>query len=201
MGVVNFQHEIRDRELQLMHHSLPGFRLRRQPMARAEIEQDVGGLADHELAGLEERRRKRRRALSRPHHLHHRSHAVAAARHVGIGGAGLLQREPDIFAAALNGRPVIELIAHRRFLRASCNRLNKSLPVTVRHAPCSKPAMPPRRLPIFNADFAKAARSIRPKAVAEQPVNRRPVASPCKGKAASCRKPPATPLRTTSCWW
>ena len=46
MGVVNFQHKIRDRELQLMHPQLCGLGLRRQAMAGAEIEQDVGGLAD-----------------------------------------------------------------------------------------------------------------------------------------------------------
>ena len=45
-----------------MHPQPPGFRLRRQTMARSEIEQDIGGLADHELAGFEKRRRKWRRA-------------------------------------------------------------------------------------------------------------------------------------------
>jgi len=55
MGVVNFRHEIGNGELQLVHPQLSGFRLRRQPVARAEIEQDVGGLPDHELAGFEER--------------------------------------------------------------------------------------------------------------------------------------------------
>ena len=81
-------------------------------MARSEIEQDVGGLPDHELAGFEERRRKRRRAATRLHHLHHRGHAALAARNVGIVGAGLFQREADIFAAALDARPVQEFIAH-----------------------------------------------------------------------------------------
>ena len=41
------------------------------------------------------------------------AHAVAAARDVGIVGAGLFQREADIFAAALNHWPVIELVTHR----------------------------------------------------------------------------------------
>ena len=76
MGVVNFQHQIRDRELQLVHPELSGFGLRRQPMARSEIEQDIGGLPDHEFAGFQERRRKRRRALARFHHAHHRGHAI-----------------------------------------------------------------------------------------------------------------------------
>src|SRR6516164_10951907 len=44
MGVVNFQHEIGDRKLQLMHPQPCCFRFRRKPMPRAEIKQDVGGL-------------------------------------------------------------------------------------------------------------------------------------------------------------
>lgn len=47
MGVVNFQHEIGDRELQLMHPQPACFRLRRQTMPRSQIKQDVGGLPDH----------------------------------------------------------------------------------------------------------------------------------------------------------
>jgi hypothetical protein len=48
------------------------------------------------------------------HHLHHRGHAALAARDIGIVGARIFQREADIFAAALNARPVIEFIAHGR---------------------------------------------------------------------------------------
>src|SRR5450631_4520302 len=81
-------------------------------MARSEIEQDVGGLPDHELSGSKKRRREWRRALARLHHFHHRRHAAVAARDIGMIGAGLLQREPDIFAAALDARPVIEFVAH-----------------------------------------------------------------------------------------
>src|ERR1700730_9289552 len=81
-------------------------------MARSEIEQDVGGLPDHEFPCFEERWRERRRALACLHHLHHRGHTASAARDVGIVGGGLLQRKPDIFAAALNARPVIEFVAH-----------------------------------------------------------------------------------------
>ncbi len=47
MGVVDLQHEVRDRQLQLVHPELSGLRLRRQAVTRAEIEQDVGGLPDH----------------------------------------------------------------------------------------------------------------------------------------------------------
>ena len=63
MGIVNFQHEIRDRELQLMHRQPSRLRRGRETMARSQIKQDVGGLPDHELAGFEEWRRERRGAL------------------------------------------------------------------------------------------------------------------------------------------
>ena len=88
---------------------------RRQPEARAEIEQDVGGLADDELAGLEERRRERRARDARAvDELHHRRHAALAApaRHVDIVGAGLFQRQAHELAAPLDRRPVVELVAH-----------------------------------------------------------------------------------------
>src|SRR5713226_9541238 len=98
-------------------------------MARSEIEQHVGGLPDHEFPYFKKRRRERRRALAR---LHHRRHAAIAARDVGIVGAGILQREPDIFATALNARPVIEFIAHggsfdRSLTRNTADRIRSSL--------------------------------------------------------------------------
>ena len=40
------------------------------------------------------------------------SHAAFATRDIEIAGPGLFQREAHKFAAALNARPVIELIAH-----------------------------------------------------------------------------------------
>src|SRR6476659_4091395 len=110
-------------------------------MARSQIKQDVGGVGDHELACLEEWRRERRRALPRPHHLHHRSHTVAASRHVGIGGASLFQRETDIFAATLNGRPVIELIAHRWISLDTRFTAPANHPL-LRSSPCDVPASP-----------------------------------------------------------
>src|SRR6185437_15720713 len=113
MGVVNFQHQIRYRELKLMQRQPFGLRLGRESKARSQIEQDVGGLPDHELAGLEEWRGERWRAGARFEHPRHRGHAVCAARDIGIVGAGILQCESDIFAAPLNARPVEEFIAHR----------------------------------------------------------------------------------------
>jgi len=88
-------------------------------VARSEIEQDIGGLPDHEFSGFQKRRRKRRPAVARFHHPHHRGHTALAARDVDIVGAGILQREADIFAAALNARPVIEFIAHGESFVAS----------------------------------------------------------------------------------
>ena len=105
MGVVDFLHQIGDGELQLMHPQPAGFGLRREPVARAEIEQDVGGLADHQPACLQERRREGR--VRRPRR--RISRIIAAqpppsrrARHIAIFGAGLFQREADEFAAALD---------------------------------------------------------------------------------------------------
>ncbi len=90
--------------------------------ARPEIEQDIGGLRDDELAGLQERRRERR-VLVAPavHHRQHAVHAGFAARDVVVSGAGILQRQPHEFAAALDFRPVEQLIAHGE-LPAVCRR-------------------------------------------------------------------------------
>jgi hypothetical protein len=95
-----------------MHSQPPGFYLRRQAVARSEIEQDIGGVADHELVGFEKRRREWRHPLARFHHLHHRSHPAIGARNIGVAGTCLFQREADIFAAPLNARPVIEFVTH-----------------------------------------------------------------------------------------
>ena len=111
VGVVNFLHKVGHRQLQLMHPEPPGFRLRRQPVTRAEIEQDVGGLPDYELAGFEKRWGEWRGAAARLHHFHHRSR-TALARDIGIMAAGGLEREPDKFTAALDLGPVIEFVGH-----------------------------------------------------------------------------------------
>ena len=112
MGIVDLQHEIGDRELQLVHPQPSRLGPGRKGVAPAEIEQDVGGLPDHELAGFQERRRKGRRFLARLHYPHHRIRAALAARDIVVIGAGVLQRETHIFATALDEGPVIELVAH-----------------------------------------------------------------------------------------
>src|SRR5262249_50162922 len=78
------------------------------------IEEDVGGLREPQFAGLEERRRERRRChAAAAHQIHHVVFALAVTRDVDVIGARLLEREPHELAAALDLRPVIELIAHR----------------------------------------------------------------------------------------
>src|SRR5258708_36004243 len=115
MGVMNFKNKIRHGQLQLMHPEPSGFRLWCQPMARSEIEQDVGGVPDQKFTGFEKRRSKWRRAASRLDHLHHRPHAMLP-RDIGVTRTDLFHREADIFAAALNGGPGLELIPHRASL-------------------------------------------------------------------------------------
>src|SRR5215211_3998951 len=60
MRVVDLDHEVGDGELQLMRPQPSRFVAWRQPKPRAEIKQDIGGLGDDELAGLEEWWRERR---------------------------------------------------------------------------------------------------------------------------------------------
>src|SRR5262249_24072487 len=52
--------------------------------------------------------------------LHHRRDALALARDVDVIGASLLKRETDEFAAALDGRPVVELVTHVQPAGALC---------------------------------------------------------------------------------
>src|SRR6266508_4159016 len=98
-----------------MHPQPSGLLARRKAEPCAQVEEDIGGLRDDKLAGLEERRRKRRARDASPFdQLHHGGNATLAspARHVDIVGAGLLQGEANEFAAALDRRPVVKFIAH-----------------------------------------------------------------------------------------
>ena len=103
-----------------MHPQPSGLVAWRQPETPAEVKENVRGLGDDELAGFEERRREwRARDATAVDELQHRRQAAlaAAARHVDIVGARLLQRQPDEFAAALDRWPVVELVAHHRDLQ------------------------------------------------------------------------------------
>src|SRR6185436_1607817 len=112
MGVVNLFDKVRDRELQLMRPQPARLVLGREAMTRAEIEEDVRGLADQEPASLQERRREWRMFLALAFEQRHDRSVAALPPDVHVIGARLLEREPDVFAASLDFRPVVELIAH-----------------------------------------------------------------------------------------
>ena len=104
MAVVDMHDEIGDGELQLMRPQSSRLVARREVQARAEVKQDIRGLRDDDLAGLEKRRRiGRPRAALVLEQFHHRRHAAPPrpARDVDVIGAGLFERQADEFAAAL----------------------------------------------------------------------------------------------------
>eukprot|EP01034_Spumella_vulgaris_P031258 gene31258-38621_t len=106
--------------VELVRPQPAGFGARRQAVAAAQVEQDIGGLPDQQLAGAQHRRRKRgARFFGRIDGGLGGRHAGFSARHVLIGGAGLLQRQPHEFATALDGGPVVQFINHRQ-LPANC---------------------------------------------------------------------------------
>src|SRR3954469_26009738 len=112
MGVVNLFDKVCDRELQLVRPESARLVLGREAMAHAEIEEDVRGLADQEPASLQKWRRERRRFLALTFEQRHDRIVAALPPDVHVIGPCLLEREPDVFAASLDLRPVVELIAH-----------------------------------------------------------------------------------------
>ena len=93
---------------------------------RPEIEEDIGGLADQQLAGPEKRRRKRRMLdFLAIEQAEHRAFSAGPSGDIDIFGASLFQRQADELAAPLNPVPVIELIAHIGLL---CCPLTPTLP-------------------------------------------------------------------------
>ena len=153
MRVVDFHHQVGDGELQLMRPQPPGLVLRREAEPRPEIEQDVRGLRDDVLAGFQDRRRERRMLFALALHEGDVRLAAALARDVDIVGAGLLQREADEFAAPLDGRPVIEFVAH-----GFASRLGNSVIPRYAHAAS---ATLPRDLTQSPCDAHKRLDSIR----------------------------------------
>ena len=113
MGVVDLLDEIGHRQLQLMQPEPVGLRTGAEFQLRPEKMQNLGDLRDHQFAGLEERRREGRAFFAPVHHRHHAVHAARLARNVIVGRAGILERQPHEFAAALDAGPVEQLIAHR----------------------------------------------------------------------------------------
>src|SRR3990172_3708715 len=89
------------------------FALRDAIEARTEIKKDIGGLRNHQLAGLEKWRRKRR-VFNRPtfHEAHHRCHATRSPRHIHVIRTGIFERETNKFTAPLDRRPIVDLVAH-----------------------------------------------------------------------------------------
>ena len=107
VAVVHFDDQVGDGQLQLMRPQAARLVVRHQPQARPEKQQDVGGLADQQIASLQVGRRERRAAHSlvfQEVHQRRQTHAAVrrAARDIDIIGAGLLQRQPDEFAAPLD---------------------------------------------------------------------------------------------------
>src|SRR6185437_14454906 len=94
----------------------PGLVVRRKVKPRTKIKQNERGLRDNVLASSEERRRIwRARQPFALKNFHHRRHAAfAAACHIDIVSAGLLQGQANELAATLDARPVIKFVAHDR---------------------------------------------------------------------------------------
>src|SRR5262245_42727711 len=171
-------------------------------MAGAEIEQDVGGVPDHQLAGFQERRREGRRALARLHHPHHRRHAVATARDVVIISTGILQCEADIFAASLDEGPVIEGVFHGRFPGRFPGRFSASAcsaALTNLQQALPEPPVPLGHSINFNANRQRAASFQLVFALPHNPLTAAGVAIPVQGEA-SCARPSLTPSSHISCW-
>src|ERR1700730_19008005 len=84
-------------------------------MTRAEKEKDVRGLADDELAALEEGGRERwmldALTVEKGHHCRDAAPA-GLARHVDIVRAALLERKANKLAAPLYCGPVVQFVAH-----------------------------------------------------------------------------------------
>ena len=113
MGLMHLLHEIGDGELELVDPEPALLVLRREGVARTEILEDVRGLRDHQPAGLEERRRKRRMLFARAFEDRYQLILAAApAGDVDIGCAGLFKSQADKLPAPLNLRPIVKLVAH-----------------------------------------------------------------------------------------
>jgi hypothetical protein len=87
-------------------------------VAVAEIEQDVGDLRDHLVAGIEIGRREGRAILARLHVGDQRVAALVAG-DIDIGDAAGLHRQPDELAPALDFGPVPELVRSCLFSRCA----------------------------------------------------------------------------------
>ena len=113
MRVMGLDDQVGDGELDLVCPQAIGVALRCQAVTAAEIEKDVGALADQHSPGLQERRGEGGAGrVGAVEESHHPVHAAGLAADVDIVGSGFLEGEADELAAALDARPVIKLIAH-----------------------------------------------------------------------------------------
>ena len=113
MGVMDFGDKVRDRKLELMRPEPAGFPRWREPVAGAQEQQDVRGLADQQAAGLQKGRSEgRRRDLAAVEKAEHGAR-FPVSRHVFILDTGLFERQAHELAASLDGGPVIELVTLR----------------------------------------------------------------------------------------
>ena len=107
VGVVRLDHDVGDGELDLVCPEAPDLALRREPVLVAEIEEDVGRLADHLLSVPQVGRREGGGFTGIDV-----TGRAALAPDIDVGRARLLQRQADEFAAALDRGPIIELVGH-----------------------------------------------------------------------------------------
>src|SRR5215475_2427900 len=118
MGIVDFFHEVGHGELQLIQPQTTRFVAGSKLQPRAEKKQDIGDLRDDQLACLEERWSKWRALVAHAvQHGHHAVHAARFARYIAVTRASVFKRKPHKFAAALDFRPVKELIPHGSYTR------------------------------------------------------------------------------------
>src|SRR5205085_10792428 len=104
-----------DGELKLMRPQSTRDRRGCEAMPFAEKQQDIRRLRDDELAGLQKRRRERR--TCELFVIETRKHCVLAVVRpcdVDIAHRGFLERQAHEFAAALDRRPVVELVNHTK---------------------------------------------------------------------------------------
>ena len=109
---MRFHYGVGDGQLDLMHAEPLRLVFWRKAEFRPEMQQDGRGLADDDIAvtqeGWRERWGHRRRVVGDAIH----RVVTVFSRNIAIFGAGILECQPDEFAASLNAGPVIEFVNH-----------------------------------------------------------------------------------------
>ena len=119
-GVVGFVHlgqQVPDGELKLVGEEALRLGFPDEGQARRQVLEDVGCLCDQQGANPQERRSKRKAEAGLPTKQLKEGGHTAGGRgqpcHVEVRGASVFQGEADEFAATLDGRPIIKLVASR----------------------------------------------------------------------------------------